>query len=88
VALANGAFPDSGTHELGHCFGLHHIHLPLSGEDQPDPPYDSEPNGGRLIGASFDVRTGEVVKGKGDIMTYEVPRRTGPTTWKSLLDRI
>lgn len=85
AALALGDRPVSGAHELGHTYGLHHIHLPTSGPGEPGPEYDPADGGGILRRPPFDVRSSTAIPlPAGDLMTYFEPKRPGISTWMRL----
>jgi hypothetical protein len=85
VALARQELPEAGAHELGHCLGLNHIHLPTGGPKEPSGPYDTADNAGNLRRPPFDVRPSQAVSmPAGDLMSYMPRVRPGITTWMRL----
>jgi hypothetical protein len=85
AALAMGDRPYVGAHELGHTYGLHHIHLPAGGPNEPAGPYDPADGGGMLRRPPFDVRTSTAIPlPAADLMTYFEPVRPGISTWMRL----
>ena len=88
VAMAMADRPEVGAHELGHTLGLNHINLTSSSSNQPEGPYDSVDNGGRLRRPPFDVRTATAISlPAGDLMSYFTPIRPGITTWMRLFQK-
>jgi hypothetical protein len=85
AVLAVGDQPESGAHELGHSYGLHHVNLPTEGDFHPKSPYDPADNNGYHRRPAFDVRKSVAVPlPVGDLMSYFNPGRPGITTWMRL----
>ena len=85
AVLAVGDQPESGAHELGHSYGLHHVNLPTEGDFHPKSPYDPVDNNGYHRRPAFDVRKSVAVPlPVGDLMSYFNPGRPGITTWMRL----